>query len=239
MATLQDLNAQIGAATSELSQFQATQKNPLQLLNEAQATLGIPEVRTRVSSLRKSLLDTENLLAGVEGSVQGRTQGSLVTEAQRQRLTNLERQPVAEQLGKFQGAYGMETGNLSDLMGQASQSAQLGIEGQRQKETAIKTKLGGLESSYERLSKEEAARLAREQADREFAESQRKTNISAAKEEKQGKPTLQSLFEGYNPERDKWYTENVVIPTLMSEYGYDKKEAEKKAYAYRKLKFNE
>lgn len=52
-------------------------------------------------------------------------------------------------------------------------------------------------------------------------------------------PDLAAMFAGYNPKKDKWYTENVVIPTLISQYGYSAAKAKSQAYAYRKLAFGE
>ena len=158
----------------ELADLQSRQQNPLSLYNEAQAKLGVPEVRGRVSGLRKQVLDTENLLNAVEGSVTGRTQGSLVTEAQRQRLTALERQPLAGQASQFQGALTNEGATLADLMGQASTSANLGYEGQKTKEEGLRYRL------EQALSREDEQRRQFE-ADRAF-NAQQQENARAAAE---------------------------------------------------------
>ena len=157
MATSQEVGNLINQSYDELQGVQASAKNPLDLYNEASASLGIPEVRTRVSSLRKSLLDTENLLAGVEGSVTGRTSGSLVTEAQRQRLVAQERQPIASQYASMGNQLGQETAGLTDLMGQASTTTDLGIKGQKQKEDSIQTKITKYKEEWDRLKKQEDA----------------------------------------------------------------------------------
>lgn len=193
MATLSDLEQGVNQASKNLQDWQASRKNPVDLLNEATSALGIPEVRTRVSSLRKSLLDTENLLSGVEGSVKGRTQGSLVTEAQRQRLTALEREPIAGQLGKFQGAYGMETGNLNDLMGEASQQVTLGIEGQKMQGEKFQTELDRSKGSYERALELEKMRRQKEEADRAHALAVKEANRKAAEGATTKKGTAMSL----------------------------------------------
>ena len=167
MATLAELEQGVNQASQNLQNWQSSRKNPVDLLNEATAALGIPEVRTRVSNLRKSLLDTENLLSGVEGSVKGRTQGSLVTEAQRQRLTALEREPIAGQLSKTQGSYGMETANLNDLMGEASQQVSYGLEGQKMQGEKYQTALESSKSAYDRALELEKLKKQAEEAARE------------------------------------------------------------------------
>lgn len=48
--------------------------------------------------------------------------------------------------------------------------------------------------------------------------------------------TVQGLFQGYQPGRDRFYTEKVVIPTLISQ-GMSPQQAQKMAYDYRKAAF--
>jgi hypothetical protein len=68
--------------------------------------LGVPEIRNNVAGLRTTVANTTNALNNVDPSVTGRTSGSLVTEAQRQRLVNMERAPIASELQN-------ESGNLN------------------------------------------------------------------------------------------------------------------------------
>lgn len=141
-------------ALSQLQNFQNTMANPLDLYNKQVTDLGVGDVRGRVSNLSNTLLNTENALNQVEPSVTGRTQGSLVTEAQRQRLVNLERQPIAKQYGQIAQQYQNEQTNLRDLLGQASQISSLGYQGEQQK-------LANLQNTYQ--TSLEAERYARQQ----------------------------------------------------------------------------
>lgn len=50
---------------------------------------------------------------------------------------------------------------------------------------------------------------------------------------------LVGLFDGYNPRKDKYYTENVVIPTLAAKTGYTPQAISKAVYAYRKNVFGQ
>src|SRR5215207_9833413 len=69
-----DANQSAATIQGAISKFEASRRNPLDIYNEAVGQLGVGDVRTRVQNLRNQLLNTENLLNGVDGSVTGRTQ---------------------------------------------------------------------------------------------------------------------------------------------------------------------
>lgn len=125
-------------ALQELQTFVGQKQNPLDVYNQAQTQLGIPEIRQRVTGLRSNLMNTENLLNNLSGAVKGRTQGSLVTEAQRQRLEALERAPLTKEYSQMTGALGTETANLTDLLGQASTQANLTVQGESAREASLR-----------------------------------------------------------------------------------------------------
>lgn len=106
------------ALASQIQQLDAGY-NPTQEYNNALSKLGVSDARTRVQGLRTAMLDNENLLNNVEGSVTGRTQNSLVTEAQRQRLVSTEKQPLAEVGAKIGRNYNDANSGLTDLLKQA------------------------------------------------------------------------------------------------------------------------
>jgi len=240
--------------TKQLQDAQNAAENPLDIYDRSVNELGVGDVRNRVNSIRGTLLNTENLLNGVDSSVTGRTSGSLVTEAQRQRLVNLERQPLAQQYGQQQSALGNETANLSDLLGQASNRSNLISTGQQQK-------IGNLKDLLSVATQKEAAARAQAEADRQyqlamqqFQESQRQFNAQmslsrqslAQSGSSNALPSTQaalvSLFKGYKPAKEggsAWYTEREVIPTLQATYGLSKDAAAKLAYNYRKQVFGE
>lgn len=158
-------------ALQQLQQFQSSRANPLDIYSKATQDLGVGDVRGRVTGLRNTLLNTENLLNQVEGSVTGRTQGSLVTEAQRQRLANLERQPLAAQYGQQSKGLANEQATLSDLLNQAQQRSSMEFQG-------LQTKEQSLRDVYNSMFQREQEQRRREEADRAFAEQQRQYNES-------------------------------------------------------------
>lgn len=158
-------------ALQQLQQFQSSRENPMQIYNRATTDLGVGDVRGRVTGLRNTLLNTENLLNQVEGSVTGRTQGSLVTEAQRSRLANLERQPLAAQYGQQSKGLANEQATLSDLLNQAQQRSSMEFQGQQTREQSLR-------DIYNTMFSREQEQRRREEADRAFAEQQRQYNES-------------------------------------------------------------
>lgn len=173
----------------QLEEFRATRANPLDVYNKQQEELGVGDVRTRVKSLRESILNTENLLNNVDSSVTGRTQGSLVTEAQRQRLAQLESKPIYGQLNKLQGNYQQETADFNELMGQASQRANLIYQGDQAKEQ-------GLLTSYQAAVDRE--RYAAEQARlaQQAAEEQRRWQLQYDMQQRQFQAQLAAARRG-------------------------------------------
>lgn len=105
---------------NQIADYDKNAKSSADVLNDAMKQYGIPEIRNRVSNLRTTLSNTENALNNVDSSVTGRTQGSLVTEAQRQRQVVNEKQPLMQNYGQISNALGNESNNMSDQM-QAAQ----------------------------------------------------------------------------------------------------------------------
>jgi hypothetical protein len=121
----------------ELTNFDKTAKDPLSVYNDALAKLGIADARTRVQSTKQQLMNTENLLRNVEGSVSGRTQNSLVTEAQKQRLVAMEQAPLNEAM-RIQGQnFDLASGDYNRIMGEGKVQSDLFIQGQAQKRQAL------------------------------------------------------------------------------------------------------
>lgn len=160
------------ALATQISQLDSSY-NPTQLYNDTMTKLGIPDARTRVQNLQTQLINSENALKQVDPSVTGRTSNSLVTEAQRQRLVNMERQPLAETYNTENQQYGTEQSNLNNLLGQANQQTSLA-------ESDYKNKRDSLATQLDFAQKQQAAAQAKAEADRQFAESQRQFNISSA-----------------------------------------------------------
>lgn len=145
----------------QIADYDSTRKNSTDVLNDAMTKYGIPEIRSRVSGLRTTLSNTENALNSVDPSVTGRTQGSLVTEAQRSKQVANERAPIADQYGQQSRALATESANQSDALS----AAKLLAENQINDFSAGRQ---ALQSRYDIANSQEMERRRREEADRAF-----------------------------------------------------------------------
>lgn len=239
------------ALATQLSALDANKQSSADILNGAMAKYGVGDIQNRVSGLRTTLSNTETALNNVDPSVTGRTSNSLVTEAQRQRMVNQERAPIAAQYGDQTRALSNESANL----GEAQKQANVFANGQISDNTNNRN---NLQSEYNNATAREAEATRQAQADRAFALQQSQaadaktnsdrnyqlavksaaTSATKAANAPAPKASVANLFDGYNPSTDKFYTEKIVIPTLISQ-GYSAKKAADTAYAYRKATFNE
>lgn len=176
------------ALAAKLADYDANKVTSTDALNKALATFGVPEIRNTVSGLRTTVANTTNSLNNVDPSVTGRTQGSLVTEAQRQKQVSNERAPIAQQLDSQGKALTDQQQALQEAMGQATQTATNEVNDYNTGRTA-------LQSEYDTTYKREqdtasAARQAAADAEskRQFDES---LQASAAKGGSTAKPSAQ------------------------------------------------
>lgn len=105
---------------SQLASYDANPVTAANALNTALGQFGVPEIRNTVSGLRTTVANTTNALNNVDPSVTGRTQGSLVTEAQRQRQVSNERAPIADQLQSQGSQLSDQEKALQDALSQAT-----------------------------------------------------------------------------------------------------------------------
>jgi hypothetical protein len=175
-------------ALSQYQSFQSSRQKPQDVLKASEERLGIPTATQRQVGLRGAITNTENLLKNVDPSVSGRTQGSLVTDAQKQRLIAMEREPIAGQFTEQSRALEGETANVADLNRRALTESQLAISADDARENSLR-------GVYDVLYRQEQDQLAREQAAREFAEQQRQFNEQLRASQK-GSAGLAGLLGG-------------------------------------------
>lgn len=157
----------------QIADYDTKRRSSVDVLNEAMGKYGVPEIRSRVTGLRTTLANTENALNAVDPSVTGRTQGSLVTEAQRQKQVVNERAPIMEQYGQQERALGNESANMSDALG----AAKILAEGQ-QNDWNIGRQ--ALQSRYDQTFAKEQAEKAFQLEQEKLAEAKRQAAAAAA-----------------------------------------------------------
>lgn len=149
--------------------------NPTAVYNQVTSSLGIPDARTRVQALQTNLVNSQNAINAVDPSVTGRTQNSVVTEAQRERLVNMEKAPLQTAYNTGTQDYNTANTNLNSLQ----------AEGDRQVSQAAadyQTKRQSLATQLDTALKQQAAA----EATRQFNVQQAANAAAAAAKAKTG-----------------------------------------------------
>lgn len=171
------------ALAQQIADYDTKRVTSTDAMNQALAQYGVPEIRNTVSGLRTTIANTTNALKAVDPSVTGRTQGSLVTEAQRQKQVANERAPIAEQLGTQTGALNEQQTSLNDALGQATTLANNRVNDWNTGRQALQSRYDMSYKAEQDAAQAEAARQAaiREQqnADRQYALASRNSGGSS------------------------------------------------------------
>lgn len=165
MATSAELAGQI-------AEYDRNKVTSTDALNEALGQFGVPEIRKTVGGLRTTISNTTNALKNVDPSVTGRTQGSLVTEAQRQKQVSNERAPIAGQLGEQTSALTDQDRSLQEALGQATTQSTNKVNdyvrGRQNLQSQYDTTYQREQAEAEAQRQREAEAQRRAEADREY-----------------------------------------------------------------------
>jgi hypothetical protein len=137
----QKWNTEVDNKYNQVGQFDASAKNPLDMYNAALEKLGIGDARTRVSGLRESLLNTENLIRNVEGDVSARTAESLVNENQKRRLVTMEQQPLAQRAADEGRNLEVALADYKDIMAEGKATTEMEYQFQKDQRAALMERL--------------------------------------------------------------------------------------------------
>lgn len=157
----------------QIAEYDKNKVTSVDAMNEALKQYGVPEIRQTVSGLRTTLANTQNAYNAVDPSVTGRTQGSLVTEAQRQKQVSNERAPIAGQISDQGRMLGDNEKTLQDALGQANTTATNRVNDYVRGREA-------LQSQYDTTYRAEKDAADRAEAIRQFNESQATSRGSAS-----------------------------------------------------------
>lgn len=185
-----------------MQNYQSGMKTPDQLLQQEQQNLGTTAAQQQVSGLQKAIQNTTNLLNNVAPSVMGRTQNSLVTDAQANaQIANAEA-PINQQLNQQQQGFDTANTNYQDLQQQAENLANAN-------ETAQQNQLGYLNNVYQALYGGEQQQKADQLQQEQMAQQQKQFEESLALQKQAASssgtaaPTLGSgSFGSSNPQQN-------------------------------------
>lgn len=233
------MSAATDAAASALQTYKPLDSGTA--INTANDQYGVGEGNTRLSALKSIVGNLQSSVEAVDPSVTGRTSGTFTTEGQRSALVNKERAPIMGYLNKQQAAESTAQADVTQKQGLASAMASALLSDDKQKYQRLL-------DQYNSSTARDAADTAKIQHDQQMAEQKRQFDVTTAANAKASaaksagsnkaapKATLDDLFNGYQPGKDNFYTEKVVIPTLISQ-GMSATAAADSAYAYRLAKF--
>lgn len=169
-----------GTLAANIAEYDKNKVTSADALNKALAQFGVPEIRNTVSGLRTTLANTNNAYNNVDPSVTGRTQGSLVTEAQRQKQVSNERAPIAQQIQGQSTALSDNQRSLDEANAQATTLATNQVNDYNTGRAALQSQYDTTYKREQDAAAAEAARQAAAESTRQFNEQQATTRSSAS-----------------------------------------------------------
>lgn len=148
------------AIAGKIAQYDQNRVTSTDAMNQALSQYGVPEIRQTVAGLRTTLANTQNAYNAVDPSVTGRTQGSLVTEAQRTKQVANERAPIAGQISDQGRALSDNQATLQDALGQATTLATNRVNDYNTGRQALQSQYDTAYTTEQNTAKAEAARQA-------------------------------------------------------------------------------
>lgn len=148
-------------------------QTPDQIAESANKALGVDTAQQQVSGLRGAIARTSGLLQQVAPSVYGRTQNSLVTNAQATKQIGNEQAPIATQLDKENQDYSGASQDYQTLLNQANQRASNALQGQN-------TQLSYLQQLYQNMQAQEQAQRDEAFRQAQLAEQRRQADLQAS-----------------------------------------------------------
>lgn len=160
--------------------FQNSRTKPEDYVKRYSTDLGVEDAKARVKSARTAIRSTEDTIAAAPESVAGRTGGSLVTDAQRNRLTQNEIAPLNEIMRTQSGAFSDANADLTTLGSELDKRVGYGLQAD---DMQANTLLTLYQAASEQEKQQEAIRQYNEQMaeqKRQFDEQQKAAARAAA-----------------------------------------------------------
>lgn len=166
-----------GQALQDYNSFTSGMQTPQSIVQGADQSTGVTGAQQQVSGLRQAITNTTNLLNQVAPSVYGKTQNSLVTNAQATGQIAAQDAPIQTKLSGLNTSEGNASSDLTSAENNASTLAGAEQTGQTAQQTALM-------DLYKTLSSNETNSSQAQEAIREFnasnAIAQQNANTSAS-----------------------------------------------------------
>lgn len=175
----------------QYNDFSKSRLKPEDYIKKYSDELGVNAARDSVLGARTAIRATEDTIAAAPAGVAGRTSGSLVTEAQRNRLVQNEVAPLQDVLRGQSSSLQTAQADYSDLQGTAAQRAQMGFQGD---ETKAKT----LMDLYNAAAQKEKEEEERRRWEAELREQQRQFDQQMAQMKRQAEQALRAASYSFS-----------------------------------------
>lgn len=159
-------------ALAQLNQYSGTLQTPQAAMDAAKSSLGVNAAQSTATGLQGAIQNTTNLLNQVAPSTYGRTQNSLVTDAQADQQIANSSAPLQKTLDKEGTDYGNAEDSYKTLLGEADTEATNTISDQANRE-------GYLQNIYSDLSAKEQNDIANQLNQQKLAEQAREADLTA------------------------------------------------------------
>ena len=150
----------------QYQQFQQNRVKPEDYVKRYSTDLGVDDAKARVKSARTAIRATEDTISAAPEGVAGRTSGSLVTDAQRNRLVQNEVAPLQEIMRTQSNAFGDASQDLTTLGSELDKRVGYNLQ-------SDDTQANSLLTLYQAASEAEKQAEARRQWEAQMAESKR------------------------------------------------------------------
>lgn len=152
--------------------FQNSRTKPEDYVKRYSTDLGVDDAKARVKSARTAIRATEDTISAAPEGVAGRTSGSLVTDAQRNRLVQNEVAPLNEIMRTQSNAFGDASQDLSTLGSELDKRVGYGLQ-------SDDTQANTLLTLYQAATEQEKQAEARRQWEAQMAEQKRQFDEQA------------------------------------------------------------
>ena len=157
---------------SQYQTFQNSRVKPEDYVKRYSTDLGVDDAKARVKSARTAIRATEDTISGVPDSVAGRTSGSLVGDAQRNRLVQNEVAPMQDVLRTQNAGYGDASQDFNVLNTDLNTKVGLALQGDDQQANSLLT-------LYQAAASAEAEAEKKRQFEAQMAEQKRQFDEQA------------------------------------------------------------
>jgi hypothetical protein len=145
------LEVPIDKSLEEYVMFLRNQKNPLDVYTQLEESAGLPGMKTTASTLRGQIGNLEDTIKRVDPMIAGTTRESLITEAQRGRMSTAEKKPLLERLGEFTTGLGRISEGITAAESGIGTKTNLFLQGQEMQSKPYELKLTILQDRAARL----------------------------------------------------------------------------------------